>query len=314
MKPVAQLKPIELDGVTISNVTLNNAKFVKENGIGVGSVVTIKRSGMVIPLIIDVIKKVKFEMPIIDDVEIDWNENGVELVVLTETDDRKLKEIISFFSILGVEQVSEGVLSQLYNAGYDNIKKLLLMKQEDMIGLEGFGSRKSSIVYYNIQSKIKNVELSKLQHASNIFTGLGSRKLSLLKHFKVKPSLDEVMKIEGFSEISANSYLNGYDKFRKWIKSLPISIENNKLTELITNNNQTTMKTFEMTGSPKPLFENKQDFVEFMEKKGFIHTGMNKETDLLITNELESKSGKMGKAIKYGTEIKSYEQIFEEIK
>ena len=74
------------------------------------------------------------------------------------------------------------------------------------------------------------------------------------------------------------------------------------------------MKTFEMTGSPKPLFETKEDFVNFMESMGFTHTGLNKETNLLITNELKSTSGKMKKAFKYSIEIKSYKQIFKEIK
>ena len=47
---------------------------------------------------------------------------------------------------------------------------------------------------------------------------------------------------------------------------------------------------------------------------GFTHTGLNKETNLLITNELKSTSGKMKKAFKYNIEIKSYKQIFKEIK
>jgi len=117
LKPVARLKPVQLDGVTISNVTCNNARFVKEQSIGSGSTVRIVRSGMVIPKIIEVIKKVTFEMPNIPN--IGWDENGVDLITLEETDEQRFKQIVSFFEILEVDNVAEGVLKQLWNAGYN---------------------------------------------------------------------------------------------------------------------------------------------------------------------------------------------------
>jgi NAD-dependent DNA ligase len=52
LKPVLHITPIKLDGVTVSNVTGNNAKFVKDMGLGIGAKVVVKRSGMVIPLIV----------------------------------------------------------------------------------------------------------------------------------------------------------------------------------------------------------------------------------------------------------------------
>jgi hypothetical protein len=52
-------------------------------GLGVGAKVIVKRSGMVIPIIADVLETVEFQMPYLKDSEgeIDymWNENGVEL-------------------------------------------------------------------------------------------------------------------------------------------------------------------------------------------------------------------------------------------
>ena len=55
LKPILHINPVKLDGVTVSNVTGNNARFVKESGLGVGAIVVVKRSGMVIPIIYDVI-------------------------------------------------------------------------------------------------------------------------------------------------------------------------------------------------------------------------------------------------------------------
>ena len=42
----------------------------------IGSIVKIVRSGMVIPKIVEIVKSVKFQMPVIDGIEIGWNENG----------------------------------------------------------------------------------------------------------------------------------------------------------------------------------------------------------------------------------------------
>jgi len=123
LKPTLHISPVKLDGVTVSNVTGNNARFVKDMGIGVGAKVIVKRSGMVIPIIADVIQTVEFQMPDVDN--IDWNENGVELVTLTETDDQKLKKNISFFEILEADNVSEGVITQLWDVGYKTISDIL---------------------------------------------------------------------------------------------------------------------------------------------------------------------------------------------
>ena len=52
LKPILHITPVKLDGVTVSNVTGNNARFVKDLGLGVGAKVVVKRSGMVIPCLL----------------------------------------------------------------------------------------------------------------------------------------------------------------------------------------------------------------------------------------------------------------------
>ena len=300
LKPIIHIKPVKLDGVTVSNVTGNNAKFIKDNGIGIGGVVKIVRSGMVIPKVIDVIEKVNFKMPVIDGVKIGWNENGIELISLSETDDQKIKQIISFFQILDVEQVSEGILTQLYNAGHNTVKKILLMKEADMIGLDGFGIRKAEIVYNNIQSKIKNIQLSKLQHASNLFKGLGSKKLVLLEDFDTKPTLEQIMSIDGFSEISAKSYLDGYDKFQNFIKDLPITIKKKQKVE----GGDLSGKIFVFTGIRRP------DLVQVIESRGGKDSSsVSKNTTYLICKDPTSTSSKMEKARNLGIKIMGVEEL-----
>lgn len=304
LKPIIHINPVKLDGVTVSNVTGNNARFVKDMGIGVGSRVKITRSGMVIPKIIDVLIKVDFQMPSIAD--IDWNENGIELITLTETDDQKLKKIIAFFEILEADNISEGVITQLWDAGYKTIKDILNLTKEDLEKLDGFGKRKAAIVFNSIQKSIANVELSKLQHATGVFKGLGSKKLALLEHFTQKPSVEEVMKIEGFAEISAKSYVDSYDDFFNFIKDLPIKIEQKQKVESVSNDLEGM--TFVFTGIRM------KDAEVVLESKGAkIGSSVNKNTTHLVCKDPNSGSSKLEKAKSLGVKIISVDELLKMI-
>lgn len=300
LKPTLHVKPVKLDGVTVSNVTGNNARFVKDLGLGAGAIVTIKRSGMVIPLITDVIKPVDFVMP--DVPNIDWNENGVELMTLTETDDQKLKKLVAFFEILEADNVSEGIIKQLWDAGYKSLKDILNLKPSDLEGIDRFGKRKASIVYNSIQKSVTGVQLSKLQHATGIFTGLGSLRLVKLEHFKTKPTIDEVMSIEGFADISAQSYIDSYDEFFDFIKDLPITIE--EKLEVAKVGNDLEGKQFVFTGVRRP------DLESIIESRGGkIGSGVSKNTTHLVMKSVGSGSSKEKKAIELGVEIITVEQL-----
>jgi NAD-dependent DNA ligase len=294
LKPTLHVNPVKLDGVTISNVTGNNARFVKDLGLGKGAKVLIKRSGMVIPIIYDVVEKVQFQMP--DVPNIDWNENGVELMTLTETDEQRFKQTVSFFEILEVDNVGEGVIKQLWDAGYDSVKVILELTPDKLSKLEGFGKRKAMIVYNSIQSKIKDVQLSKLQHATGFFKGLGSKKLLLLEHFETKPTLDQVISIEGFAETSAESYLDSYDKFFTFVKELPVTIA--KKVEAVKVSNDLDGMTIVFTGVRRG------DLEELIESRGGkIGSGVSKNTTHLVMKSVGSGSSKEKKAIELGVKI-----------
>ena len=300
LKPTLHISPVKLDGVTVSNVTGNNARFVKDMGIGVGAKVIVKRSGMVIPIIADVIETVEFQMPDVDN--IDWNENGVELVTLTETDDQKLKKNISFFEILESDNVSEGVITQLWDAGYKTISDILNLTTSDLEKIDRFGKRKAKIVHDSIQKSVTNVSLSKLQHATGIFKGLGSKKLLLLEDFVTKPTVDQVMSIEGFAEISAKSYVDSYDEFFNFVKDLPITIS--EKVEVVKTGNDLDGKQFVFTGVRR------KDLEEVIVSRGGVIGGsVSKNTTYLVMKEKGSGSSKETKAISLGVTILTVEEL-----
>jgi len=302
LKPILHINPVKLDGVTVSNVTGNNARFVKDSGLGIGSKVVVKRSGMVIPKIVDVVKTVDFVEPIIEGIEIGWNDAGIELITLTETDDQKLRKNISFFEILEADSVGEGVITQLWDAGYKTIEQILNLTTSDLEGIDRFGKRKAKIVHDSIKKSIKDVQLSKLQHATGIFPGLGSKKLILLEHFTEKPSIQQVMEIEGFAEISSKNYVDNYDKFLTFVKGLPITIV--EKVEVVSVSSDLVGKQFVFTGVRRKDLE--EDIVS---RGGIIGGSVSKNTTHLVMKVKGSGSSKEEKAISLGVEILTVEDL-----
>lgn len=300
VKPIIRIKPIKLDGVTISNVTGNNAKFIKDMGIGKGAIIKIKRSGMVIPLVVDVIKTVEFEMPVFENIELEWNESGIELITIGETDEQRLKQLISFFAILEADNVSEGVITQLWNAGYKTVKDILGLTKTDLESIDRFGKRKATIVYNSIQKSIKDVELPKLQHASGLFKNLGSKKLALVEI--ENPTYNELVEIDGFSDISANSYLDGLPKFNEFIKNLPITIS--KKVEVESNDSSLEGQVYVFTGVRDKELES-----VLVSKGAKIGSSVSKNTTHLVVKSVGSGSSKEVKAIELGIQIVSIDDL-----
>ena len=162
------------------------------------------------------------------------------------------------------------------------------------------------IVYNSIQKSVTDVELCKLQHATGIFSGLGSKKLALLQHFTEKPTIDDILSIEGFAEISAKSYLDGWDKFWEFVKDLPVTIK--KEVEL-SNSGELIGQQFVFTGVRRPDLE---DIIT--SKGGKIGSGVSKNTTYLVMKSKGSGSSKEIKAQKLGVQIITVEELEEIIK
>ena len=302
LKPVLHITPIKLDGVTVSNVTGNNAKFVKDMGLGIGAKVVVKRSGMVIPLIVEVLQTVDFVMPVVEGTDIDWNENGIELVTLTETDDQKLKQNVAFFEILEADNVSEGIITQLWDAGYQTIEDILNVTTTQLESIDRFGKRKAQIVYNSIQKSVTDVQLSKLQHATGLFKGLGSKKLALLEHFTTKPTVDQVMEIEGFAEISAKVFVDNYDNFFTFVKDLPVTIA--EKVEAVKVGTDLDGKSFVYTG-----VRDKESEEIILSRGGKISGSVSKTTTHLVMKTKGSNSAKELKAISLGVKILTLDEL-----
>jgi len=144
--------------------------------------------------------------------------------------------------------------------------------------------------------------LSKIQHASGVFSGLGSKKLALLEHFDVKPTIDQVMEIEGFAEISARNFVENYDIFRTFMEGLPVTIE--EKVEVVLAGTDLVGKQFVFTGVRR------KDLEEVIVSRGGVIGGsVSKNTTHLVMKAKGSGSSKETKAISLGVTILIVEEL-----
>lgn len=303
LKPVLIINPIKLNGATISRVTGNNARFLKDNNINNGSVVKIIRSGMVIPKVIEVIKKVPFEDPIIKDSSLMWNETETDLIVVNKTDEQEIKKITSFFQILEADNISIGTITQLYNAGYKTLIDILNIpihiesEYSKLMNIEGISEKKIDILVSTIKNILKGKGLSTIWHALGIFKHLGSKKLILLEDFYIEhktPTIEEIIKRPGFSETLAKEFCINYDECIKTMHSLPgiSGITFKKVEPPIIQSGIYSGKIFVFTG-----FRNKEWETIIENNGGIISNSINKNTSYLIMKNKGSGSSKEQKAL-----------------
>lgn len=200
LKPVVVLKSaLNLGGVDVTNITANNARFVSSWGLKPGAKVKVIRSGDVIPRIVSVYngkiwRKVDIkaqtnntDKPIAFcpacKTKLVWNPNKTDLLCSNiKCEGREGKQRTSFFATLGVENVAGGTITQLVDAGFDTIEKLLTADKAKLAKIPGFGTSKAATAEKELRNALVDKPLSKIMHASNIFSNsqfsLGSTRLA----------------------------------------------------------------------------------------------------------------------------------------
>lgn len=287
LKPRIKIDKIELGGVTIEYATGFNAKFIIDNNIGVGALITIMRSGDVIPHIMNVVEPA--QNPMMPNYEYIWNESGVDIIVKDKENDDivKQKNIAGFFKILDIAGIGMGNIKRIIDSGYDSVPKILAMKKDDFLKVEGFKEKMANNLYTSIQNKLEKVTITELMTASNIF-GRGFREKRFKSILEIYPDIldneskynekvNMIKDIDGIALKTAERFVNNIDKFNEFLKEANlknIKYSNNKNIEINTNN-VLFGKKIVMTGfRDKELIENIKSFgaevVDSVTKNTFI--------------------------------------------
>lgn len=331
LRPVVQIKPVVLSGnTTVTFCTAHNAKYIKNNNIGKGAIIKIVRSKDVIPYIVSVVKPAK--EPDMPDMEYEWNDTGVQIMVINPTNNIKriikIKQNLHFFKKIGVKFLSEGLMTKLYNEGYKTILSIVMCadtKDPDPYKIRGLGEKMVSKIYDQIDKAFTKAKLPELMSGSLVFgSGIGVRKIKEI--VKMYPNildmhdLDEevltqkILKIKGFSEILTAKFVDNIGTFYEFLEeirkntSYELDFSSNTKKEPkhddSENNVDMSKETVVMTGFRS------EKITEFIENNGGKVTGsVSKNTTLVIYVPSDKGSSKIDKAKELGIKIMTRDEF-----
>jgi DNA ligase (NAD+) len=328
LKPLVLFPPIELDGVIMRKATGKNAKFIEENVVGIGSKIIITRAGGVIPDIIGITKASDSGVPKFpSDIDYVWNDNHIEIMVNVDKVSDKmqdiwdLKRLVYFFVTLETDGVSEGVIARLFDAGFDTVKKIIHIKIDDLLKIEGFKQRSSQKVRASITDALVKASTLRFMKASNMFEGgIGEKKLKLIadiypdilnKEKRFVPPLDGLLSIPGIAEITAENFLDCLPNFWTFV-------EDNDLLQYIGIAELATPKTINISSEYKDFLSKTFVFSGFRNKiweekvgaaGGTVASGVTKKVNYLIVKDKSESSNKIEKAKELGIPIFNLDEV-----
>ena len=332
LKPRVKFQPVKIGGDTIMFATGFNAKFIKDNKIGVGASIKIIRSGDVIPYIASVLKPSKNGKWQEPSIPYFWNDTKVEAMAenMKELPEYQMKQLYQFFTVLEVDGMKKGTIERLMSAGFDTISLILDLEVENLLPVEGFQLKSATKLVDNIQNKVLNVEhdLYKIMNASNIFTNFGLKKLmvitqnisqeKLLKRALDELKISDVTQIEGFSTKTGMQFLNKLGPFRKWLAEYPnLKIKVRKITS------EEEVKKMDLTGLNKDYLRKNVVITGFRDKeleeklvetyRCKIQSGVRNNTNMVIAKDITANSSKIITAKDLGIRLIYYSRAKNDI-
>ena len=304
--PTAVMRPIDLDGSTVSRATLFNWGRVRDWKAFPGAEVLIAKAGDIIPQIYQVIKPSDNEVvppsvcpscggiARIDDVHI-WCDNR-------ECYSRVISQLSAAVRIFKAENVGQSTVEKFYEAGFKKVTQLFdreIFNRETLIRTGFFKEGRQLDIILDAMHGMKEVTLTQIILACQ-YDQIGNAAAEKLAFYFSGYDAD----FSGLNRAALNNVINNHSLMLALIETFERSGVKviRPVLEVI---DATT--TFELTGSPKDFgFSAKGDFLKLATEAGFKHTKLEKGTRYLITDSMDSSSSKMQKAIKVGTEIITY--------
>ncbi|MBU2772454.1 DNA ligase [Acidithiobacillus ferrooxidans] len=222
--PVIEIEPVELSGATIRRATAHNFQKARKDGLGVGSRVTMIRSGEVIPFIMDVLSPAPLDVPTAcpccnGPVE----EDGEYLTCVNPHCEAQAEGAIShFFKIMGTaDGFGPKAVEKIVAAGITDILAVLNMTRADFEGM-GFGPGQAENLEREMERCMSTpVEDWRFLAAFGIrYLGRGDSK-ALLRAIGGLDALNgitpaQIMAIDGFAEKTALCI--AYDLTWRWME------------------------------------------------------------------------------------------------
>jgi len=300
--PVAQLEPVNVGGVIVSNATLHNQDEIDKKDVRIGDTVIIQRAGDVIPEIVKIILEKrtdlnkKYIMPIncpSCNSKIEKIDNEVIARCMNQQCPAQLEGKISHFvskNCMDIEGLGGKIIKLLINNNLiQNVSDIFKLKKEQISNLERMGEKSASNLISSIQQS-KNTTMARFIHALGI-RNVGEHLSKVLENifdgdfnkFK-ETNYEELITIDEIGDIVAKSIINYFqdsnnaliiqDCFEYGIKFSKTTYQSNKFQN----------KIFVLTGTLPSLNRNQAKNI-IIENGGKVTSSISKNTDFLLCGE-----------------------------
>lgn len=322
--PVARLRPVELDGVTVRRATLHNQDEIARKDLRIHDTVLIQRAGDVIPEVIKAVveKRDGREEPIVFPTT--CPECGSVLRQLKGEaairclnplcPAQKLQQLIYFAGKSGmdIDGVGKKNIEQLIQVGLlDDMVDFFLLKKEDLVQLEGWGEKSAQAAIDAIE-KVKTPELATFIRALGIrYVGEVTAEL-LAKHFHSLTELrearaDDFLEIEGIGTQVAQALEEYFssDAFADLVERLVksgVHVQSSNQAE-----HPLTGRVFVFTGSLQHISRNEAKQLVKAGGGQVVSTISARVTDVVAG---EKAGSKLAKAREKGVSILTEEDFF----
>lgn len=296
--PVGIVEPVEVDGATISKVTLHNLKTVELFNLKNGDLIKIVRSGEVIPKFLEVVHSSNNKIDIPSECEYcghQLSSDDVRLICHNiNCSGRHAEYILNFVQKIGIDDLSDKRLEPMIKSKMiTSIPDIYKITKKDLLTLPQTKDKLADKILFNINNS-KNVDVVKFLASLN-FVG-GARKSteelisqgydSFEKLFNLK--IDDLLEIDGFADKKANDYLESLQQNKLIIEEL-LKLGFN-VTFPSKNSELLVGKTFCITGDVT-IANNRKELEDLIKSNGGkCSSSVSSKTDFLICNEKSSSS------------------------
>lgn len=319
LTPVAKLKPVQVGGVIVSNVTLHNPNEIKSKDIRIGDTVVVIRSGDVIPKIV----RVNFDKRPKESKEFVFpnkcpvcggdtaiTEGDVIVRCINEECPSKITKYIEYFvskAAMNIDGIGKEWIATFTKSGLvKNPADIYKIKKTDLYKFERMGEKLADNMLNSIKES-KKTTLKRfiyslgMRQVGETTADLLAKYFTSIENFK-KATIEDLENIEGIGEISAKSiydFLNN-DKSKKIIDDLLAVGVEPIFEKMAITESKLTGKNVVITGSIEGF--TRTSAKETAERLGAtVQSSVSKNTDILIVGE---KAGsKLKKAEELGIEI-----------
>ena len=314
LTPVAKIKPINIGGVVVSNVTLHNEEEIVRKDIRVGDSVLIERAGDVIPHVLSVdfkqrskqLKKFKFPLncpscgsKTVKDFNFSTKKKDAVRRCSSEGYEcekvaiEKIKHFVSK-EAFNIEGFGKKIVENFWNLKLVRLPQdIFNLDYNKILELEGWGRQSVANLRYSINQR-KNISFQKFIYALGIrHIGLENAKLisknlkTLNNFIKISKTnkFEDLLNIDGIGETQVNSIKNFFSNKvnLKILSELNLILEVKNLTFKKTDGSLSE-KTFMLTGKLKGISRAEaKSLIE--ENSGSIVSNVSKKLDYLIIGE-----------------------------